>query len=379
MKSVQQTSLPDEQVRLHIALRRNMLEAGEYIRSRFSGAGFADISADEAFLLGLLGRTDRLATSSLLPKLGISEHEAREAIGSMARREYLRPRDRRAGRNQPPVILTERGTAVVTLADVALKAFRWASFPLREGDIIVSTPMKCGTTWTQMICALLVFQDPSLPAPLSTLSPWLDSDIGNWRETLDALAAQDHRRIIKTHLPLSELPMDPDVTYLVTARNLLDAALSNHHHGTRIMERQRKSALQPHERATPHDFLIQWIATDSSIRVAEENMLPRMLRHLAEAWEKRGQLNIILLHYDDLAADLEGEMRRIAARLGISVAETAWPALVKAASFSEMRAMADQVQPEPLLSDAPQEFFHKGVSGAPQDFLAWLHRDGRPA
>ena len=32
---------------------------------------------------------------------------------------------------------------------------RWDGFEFRTGDIIISTPAKCGTTWTQMICARL--------------------------------------------------------------------------------------------------------------------------------------------------------------------------------------------------------------------------------
>lgn len=51
---------------------------------------------------------------------------------------------------------------------------RWCGFPLRQGDIVISARSKSGTTWLQMICALLVFQSPKLPAPLSELSPWLD-------------------------------------------------------------------------------------------------------------------------------------------------------------------------------------------------------------
>ena len=51
---------------------------------------------------------------------------------------------------------------------------RWLGFPFRDGDIVISTRSKTGTTWVQMICALLVFQTPELPAPLGQLSPWLD-------------------------------------------------------------------------------------------------------------------------------------------------------------------------------------------------------------
>src|SRR5215469_9085811 len=35
---------------------------------------------------------------------------------------------------------------------------RWDGFELRPGDIIISIPPKCGTTWAQMICALLILQ-----------------------------------------------------------------------------------------------------------------------------------------------------------------------------------------------------------------------------
>ncbi|SCG52939.1 hypothetical protein [Micromonospora halophytica] len=37
---------------------------------------------------------------------------------------------------------------------------RWNDFDLRPDDIVVSTPSKCGTTWAQMICALLVHGVP---------------------------------------------------------------------------------------------------------------------------------------------------------------------------------------------------------------------------
>jgi hypothetical protein len=30
---------------------------------------------------------------------------------------------------------------------------RWDGFAFRPGDVVISTPPKCGTTWTQMLCA----------------------------------------------------------------------------------------------------------------------------------------------------------------------------------------------------------------------------------
>jgi hypothetical protein len=51
---------------------------------------------------------------------------------------------------------------------------RWIGFPFRQGDVPISSRSKTGTTWVQMICALLVFQTPDLPDSLANLSPWLD-------------------------------------------------------------------------------------------------------------------------------------------------------------------------------------------------------------
>ena len=48
----------------------------------------------------------------------------------------------------------------------------------------------------------------------------------------------------------------------------------------------------------------------------------------ADAWARRDEPNVVLVHYDDLFADLEGEMRRLADRLGIAVPEERWPELV---------------------------------------------------
>jgi diadenosine tetraphosphatase ApaH/serine/threonine PP2A family protein phosphatase len=79
---------------------------------------------------------------------------------------------------------------------------RWLGFPFRDGDIVISTPSRTGTTWAQMICALLIFGEPQLPAPLGRLSPWLDhlvaprEEVYAGREILsDAEIARYHARV----------------------------------------------------------------------------------------------------------------------------------------------------------------------------------------
>lgn len=280
---------------------------------------------------------------------------------------------------------------------------RWLGFPFRPGDIVISTRSKSGTTWMQMICALLVFQTPALPAPLAELSPWLDWLVVPRDEVVARLEAQRHRRFIKTHTPLDGIPIDPRVTYIVVARHPLDMAVSLYHQGGNLdRERIRQLTGDPApERPTRlrpqlHDWLLRWIDDDADPRESMDS-LPGVMWHLSDAWARRTSPNVLLVHYDDLVTDLEGEMRRIAARLGVDVPEARWPDLVRAATFDHMRANADQLAPDPVgvLKDR-RAFFRRGSSGAgrevlsaeelahyqrrtarmaPSDLLSWLHRD----
>ena len=277
---------------------------------------------------------------------------------------------------------------------------RWTGFPFRDGDIVISTRSKTGTTWVQMICALLIFQTPELPDSLGRLSPWLDFLIAPRDEVLARLAAQEHRRFIKTHTPLDGIPLDPRATYIVTARHPLDMAVSLYHHSGNIdRARMRQLTGQP-EPASPsrprkpvRDWLLDWINDDADPRAAMDS-LPGVMWHLSDAWARRSAPNVLLVHYDSLIADLDGEMRRLAARLGITVPAQSWPGLVRAATFDAMSAGADRFIPAGGILKSSAAFFRRGTSGAgreiltsgelahyhartaqlgPADLLAWLH------
>ncbi len=111
---------------------------------------------------------------------------------------------------------------------------RWDGFEFRPGDVVISTPPKSGTTWTQTLCALLIFDGPQFPAPLEEASPWLDMSLRPLAEVKATLAAQTHRRFIKTHTPLDGLPLRADVTYLVIGRDPRDIAVSWEHHAANM-------------------------------------------------------------------------------------------------------------------------------------------------
>jgi aryl sulfotransferase len=260
----------------------------------------------------------------------------------------------------------------------------------------------------QMICALLIFQTPELPAPLGRLSPWLDWLVNPREEIFARLESQRHRRFIKTHTPLDGIPLSPLASYIVVGRHPLDVAVSLYHQGNNI-NRSRLAELtgalpdQPRPDRPPrppvHDWLLDWVDRDGS-PVEQPDSLPGVMWHISDAWLRSadpglGGPTVLLMHYDELRADLEYQMRRLADLLDIGVPDELWPSLVHAATFDQMRADAAKQAPNAagVLKD-PAAFFRRGRSGAaseiltedemahyyeraaelaPQEVLDWLH------
>jgi hypothetical protein len=262
---------------------------------------------------------------------------------------------------------------------------RWEGFALRPDDIIISTPPKCGTTWTQMICAVLVFQTFVFDRSLDLISPWLEMltrDIGSVRADLDR---QRHRRFIKSHTPYDGLPHHPSVTYIAVGRDPRDVFrswdnhLSNMDEAAMITARAEAVGLDdiadqlaqgPPERAELEiDRFWEWV--DDPTPVTETMNLHTTLHHLGTFWDVRDRPNIMLLHYNDLRTDLDGEMRRVAERLGIAVDDAVWPELVEAATFEHMRENADVIAPDTshAIWTSNRRFFNRGYSGQWRDLL----------
>lgn len=291
---------------------------------------------------------------------------------------------------------------------------RWDGFEFRADDIVISTPPKSGTTWMQMICALLIFQRAELPARLEELSPWMDMQTLPVAEVHARLAAQQHRRFIKSHTPLDGLPWDERVTYIAVGRDPRDVALSWDNHranlnfedffaararsvGTEDLAEVMPAGPPPPPPEDPAERYWGFIEDSSPPGSGPAPSLAFAIHHLASFWARRDRPNVLCLHYGDLQADLAGQMRALAARLGIDVPEERWPELVAAAGFDAMRARAADLVPEshrPAWQDIAR-FFHSGTSGrwrdlpgdpdgsrytaavahlAPPELLDWVHR-----
>jgi hypothetical protein len=280
---------------------------------------------------------------------------------------------------------------------------RWEGFEFRDGDIVISTPPKCGTTWMQMICALLIFQTADLPRPLTELSPWVDIQTDTVENVFARLAAQNHRRFIKSHTPLDGLPHDPRVTYVTVGRDPRDVAVSDVHHGENMdLDRLREVLVEVAAAdvaaelgtvdAGPVDLRDQfweWVEADNPV-TESGGCLKKTLYHLSTFWDRRDESNIALFHYADLQADLSGEMRRLAGLLGIETVEARWEELVAAATFEAMSSRAEELAPEvriPGFWKDTRRFFNNGTTGQWLDLMdpgeqarydSWVTKWARP-
>jgi hypothetical protein len=289
---------------------------------------------------------------------------------------------------------------------------RWQSFSPRAGDIIISSPAKCGTTWMQMICALLVFQRTTFDRPLDLMSPWLEMQTRDIGEVMSDLDAQTHRRFIKSHTPLDGLPHDEAVTYICVGRDPRDVAISLAAHVDNLdleaLFTARDIAVGNEDLAElfrdwkpaptdPLERFWRWV-DEPNTGDLEHDSLAWTMHHLATFWEVRERPNVVLVHYADLQRDLEGEMRRLARRLDIEIDDDRLADLVGAAGFDAMRERADELAPnasEGILQNN-RAFFRSGRSGqwhqlldddgrrryadrvrqlATPDLIEWTHRE----
>jgi len=249
---------------------------------------------------------------------------------------------------------------------------RWNGFKFRDGDIVVATYAKTGTTWTQQIVGQLIFQGAE--NSVFEASPWVDMRIFPLDEIMQMLDAQTHRRFMKTHLPLDALVFSPQAKYIYVARDGRDTAWSlyNHHAGFtdqayEMINNTPGRVGPPMER--PGDDIVEYFREWLDGRGLP--MGASFWEHIQGWWDARHLPNVLLVHFNNLKADMPGEMRRIAAFLGIEIDEARWPDMVEHCTFDYMKRTASSHSPmlDGMFNGGGQTFFNKGTNGRWRDVL----------
>lgn len=219
---------------------------------------------------------------------------------------------------------------------------RWERFGPRAGDIFICTPPKCGTTWTQAICAMLVFGAADHGKQPGVLSPWVDAVFSELDDCIAQVEAQTHQRYLKTHTPMDGIPYHEDCTYLVIFRDPRDTYFSSLNHRDNMNDEELATAVFPSGDREFED----WLETVRAPGVWDVVSLDSLCHFMNSYWSHRDLPNVHLFHYSDMKRDLRGAIARMAQATGNEIDEAALDAYTAAADFSAMKANAEQFAPE---------------------------------
>jgi aryl sulfotransferase len=249
----------------------------------------------------------------------------------------------------------------------------WNDFAFRDDDVIIATYGKSGTTWMQQIVGQLIFGgDPDVN--VSELSPWMDLRVPPKTVKLEAVEAQQHRRFLKTHLPVDALVFSAQAKYIYVARDGRDVIWSMHNHHANA-----NAAWFAALNDTPGRVGPPIMSADPDMRHYFRNWLERdgdpfwpFWENVRSWWAIKDQPNVMLVHFEDLKRDLAGEMRRIADFLDIKVDRDRFPSMLEHCSFPWMKANATKAAPlgGAFWDGGAETFINKGTNGRWRDTLS---------
>ena len=212
----------------------------------------------------------------------------------------------------------------------------------RDGDIVISVPVKSGTTWAMNIVYQLLTGGDADFEDIYAEVPWIELLQRPGQppaEMVDRIAAMrnDRPRAFKAHsappvLPYREHDASTKVKYVVICRNPEEALVS------------LRPFLAMHTDAWHELWNVPKAATKSPDfpsfyrEVVDANEMQSMLfEFLVSWWPLRNNDNVLPLHYSDMKGDHEGSIRKIADFLEIEPTDQQWTAILRHTSFAWMK------------------------------------------
>ena len=254
----------------------------------------------------------------------------------------------------------------------------WNDFKFRDDDIIISTYAKSGTTWMQQIISQLIFNGAE-GMEVAEMSPWIDLRVPPKEVKIPAVEAQEHRRFIKTHLPVQNLNFSPKAKYLYIGRDGRDVLWSLYNHHLNANENwygalNESPGLVGPKIGPPPDSIVdyyhQWLDQDG---------FPfwSMWDNVNSWWEIKDLPNVMFIHFNNLKNDMPGEIRKMAAFLDITIDESKWEDILTHCSFDYMKANATPSVPlgGAFWEGGAKTFINKGTNGRWKDVLSQMESE----
>jgi aryl sulfotransferase len=249
----------------------------------------------------------------------------------------------------------------------------WNDFTFREDDIIIATYAKSGTTWLQQIVSQLIFNGEE-GMEVADMSPWLDLRVPPKEVKLPEVESQQHRRFIKTHLPVDALVFSPKAKYIYIGRDGRDVVWSMYNHHANANEKWYGALNDTPGRVGPPiekpvedivQYYHDWLDKDGY------PFWP-FWENIKTWWDIRDLPNVHLIHFANLKSDMPGEIKKVADFLEIKVDPDKWSDILEHCSFDYMKR--NSVRSVPLggifWDGGSDTFINKGTNGRWKDILS---------
>jgi hypothetical protein len=219
-------------------------------------------------------------------------------------------------------------------------------------DLFIVTYPKSGTTWLQMIVYQLTTDGAIDFAHIDDVSPHLEETLIPTGRTISDLPGTP--RVVKSHLSYRDIPKGPG-RYIYGVRNGLDVVVSYYHQSRKWV---------PQKQVPLDEFFRRFMAG----RVPYGSWF----EHVAGWLRNEDRLNVLVVGYEELSADLEAEVRRIADFCGIPIDPADMPRILERCSFAFMRehdarfAIERRMAPkpaDPAPAEAKPAFIRQGRVG----------------
>lgn len=248
----------------------------------------------------------------------------------------------------------------------------WNDFRFRDDDIIIATYAKSGTTWVQQIIAQLLFNGEE-GLEVAEMSPWMDLRVPPKEIKLPMVEAQQHRRFVKTHLPVDALVFSDKAKYIYIGRDGRDVLWSMYNHHITANDVWYEALNDTPGRVGPAiekpvssitQYYHEWLDGDGY------PFWP-LWENVRTWWAIRNLSNVHFVHFANLKTDMPGEIRKIAEFLETPVDEEKWQSILLHCSFDYMKANATKSVPlgGAFWDGGAQTFIHKGINGRWRDIL----------
>jgi hypothetical protein len=185
-------------------------------------------------------------------------------------------------------------------------------------DIFIVTYPKSGTTWLQMIVYQLTTDGEMNFAHISQVSPHLEEIMMPRGRKFSDLRGTP--RVVKSHLHYHDILKGPG-RYIYGIRNGLDVAVSYHYHVRNYLPGWGQRSLG--------EFFTRFMAGQVPYR--------SWFEHVAGWLRNEDRLNVLVVTYEELSADLEAGVKRIADFCEITIDPAAMPRILERCSFAFMR------------------------------------------